>query len=87
MSDRNSLFDVKELVPDDGEGEPEEGLDLTFVDYNPGSKARTARGIPRLAHKKSKTGCKRCRARRVKVCSPRCLRRAQRLLGGMLAFM
>ena len=70
MSGRNGLSDVKELVPDDGDGDPEEGLDLTFVDYNPGSKPRTARGVPRLAHKKSKTGCKRCRARRVKVCNP-----------------
>jgi hypothetical protein len=26
------------------------------------------KGIPRLSHKKSKTGCQRCRARRVKVC-------------------
>lgn len=37
----------------------------TFVDYVPGT--RITRGIPRLSHKKSRTGCQRCRARRVKV--------------------
>ena len=28
------------------------------------------KGVPRLSHKKSKTGCQRCRARRVKVPFP-----------------
>jgi hypothetical protein len=28
------------------------------------------KGVPRLSHKKSKTGCQRCRARRVKVPPP-----------------
>jgi len=45
-----------------------EGGGVEFVDYVPGEKVTTAKGVPRLAHRKSRTGCQRCRARRVKVC-------------------
>jgi hypothetical protein len=48
--------------------------DDMFVGWNlppnePNEK-KGAKGVPRLAHKKSKTGCQRCRARRVKVTPP-----------------
>lgn len=39
----------------------------SFVSFKPESGAPERKGVPRLSHKKSRTGCQRCRARRVKV--------------------
>lgn len=47
--------------------------DDKFVGWMPEpetNETKVPRGIPRLLHKKSKTGCQRCRARRVKVQFP-----------------
>jgi hypothetical protein len=44
-----------------------------FVGWNPPPiepNQKKNKGVPRLSHKKSKTGCQRCRARRVKVPFP-----------------
>ena len=54
---------------------PKRSTDDMFVGWNPPqtnepNEKKGAKGIPRLAHKKSKTGCQRCRARRVKVLWP-----------------
>jgi hypothetical protein len=39
-----------------------------FVGWVPGSENAPRKTAPRLHHKKSRTGCQQCRARRVKVC-------------------
>jgi hypothetical protein len=39
-----------------------------FVGWVPGSENVPRKTAPRLHHKKSRTGCQQCRARRVKVC-------------------
>ena len=54
---------------------PKMSTDDMFVGWNPPqanepNEKKGTKGIPRLAHKKSKTGCQRCRARRVKVPRP-----------------
>lgn len=41
----------------------------TFVGFVPEARGAERRGAPRLSHKKSRTGCQRCRTRRVKVSS------------------
>jgi hypothetical protein len=38
-----------------------------FVGWVPGSENVPKKAAPRLHHKKSRTGCQQCRARRVKV--------------------
>jgi hypothetical protein len=39
----------------------------TFVGFVPEAGGAERRGASRLSHKKSRTGCQRCRTRRVKV--------------------
>jgi hypothetical protein len=52
-------------------------VDNMFVGRNPPpnekpnpNEKKGPKGVPRLSHKKSRTGCQRCRARRVKVTYP-----------------
>jgi hypothetical protein len=50
-----------------------EMTDVTFVGWvpqMPGSNSVTRKTASRLYHKKSRTGCQQCKARRVKVLSP-----------------
>jgi hypothetical protein len=52
---------------------PNAAVDEVFVGWVPPknvdetSTSKPAKGVPRLAHKKSRTGCQRCRQRRVKA--------------------
>lgn len=56
------------------EGTPQEPGGLastaTFVSFMSDSNLPERKGGPRLSHKKSRTGCQRCRARRVKAWLP-----------------
>ena len=42
-------------------------MDGMFVGWTPGAEKEVRKTAPRLHHKKSRTGCQQCRARRVKV--------------------
>lgn len=48
-------------------GKQPEVMDTMFVGWVPGSPNEPRKTAPRLHHKKSRTGCQQCRARRVKV--------------------
>lgn len=48
-------------------GKQPEVMDTMFVGWVPGSQNEPRKTAPRLHHKKSRTGCQQCRARRVKV--------------------
>ena len=50
-------------------GKQPEVMDTMFVGWVPGTQNEPRKTAPRLHHKKSRTGCQQCRARRVKVCS------------------
>ncbi|KUJ06795.1 uncharacterized protein LY89DRAFT_692155 [Mollisia scopiformis] len=47
-------------------GKQPEVMDTMFVGWVPGSQNEPRKTAPRLHHKKSRTGCQQCRARRVK---------------------
>ncbi|KAG4416067.1 hypothetical protein IFR04_010770, partial [Cadophora malorum] len=42
-------------------------MDGMFVGWTPGAEKEVRKTAPRLHHKKSRTGCQQCRARRVKI--------------------
>lgn len=48
-------------------GKQPEVMDTMFVGWVPGTQNEPRKTAPRLHHKKSRTGCQQCRARRVKV--------------------
>lgn len=50
-----------------GKEKQPEVMDTMFVGWVPGSQNEPRKTAPRLHHKKSRTGCQQCRARRVKV--------------------
>lgn len=50
-----------------GSSQTPEDMDAMFVGWTPGAEKEVRKTAPRLHHKKSRTGCQQCRARRVKV--------------------
>ncbi|KAG4429549.1 hypothetical protein IFR05_014972, partial [Cadophora sp. M221] len=49
-----------------GSSQTPEVMDAMFVGWTPGAEKEVRKTAPRLHHKKSRTGCQQCRARRVK---------------------
>lgn len=76
ISNKNQQKDSKDAVDPTSIAEAAARITITddmFVGWTPPppndqpNEKKGPKGLPRLSHKKSKTGCQRCRARRVKV--------------------